>query len=228
MARKVTLLQLRTRVRQRADVENNTHVTDAEINGLINDGITQFWDQLVTEAPPDYFRKSVNLTIVPGQLAYNIPTIFPDGDFYKLRRVYVSEANRLRPLNPVQEDAVLPLIPAQQACTVRIHYIPSAPLLVSDSDEFDGVNGWDELIVLCAAIDVKNKREEDASSLLRKQAKVEERIARMAYRDAGVAERVVERKMYTPKNDPYFGMSSWLMGYRLAADTIEFYQGADY
>jgi len=37
--------------------------------------------------------------------------------------------------------------PAPTACTLRLHYIPVLTALSADTDAFDGVNGWDDVVV---------------------------------------------------------------------------------
>lgn len=226
MALSVTLAQLRTRVRQRADIENDTHVSDTELNTYINDAITHLWDMLVMAAEPDYYRQTVTLTLVPGQLAYALSSVFPAGNFYKIRQVYVQDGDRLRPIDPLQGMSVQPTVAPRAAEVLTIHYIPCATRLSLDADTFDGINGWEELVVVMAAIDVKTKREEDASLLSAKKTAMESRIASMAYRDAGSPQKVNKRRYR--RRDPFYGMSTLVSSYRLTAGYIEVYQDGYY
>lgn len=226
MAGNVALSVLRTRVRQRADIENDTHVSNTELDTYINDAITHVWDMLVMAAEPDYYRKTVTLTLVPNQLSYSLATVFPDGDFYKIRQVYVQDGDRLRPIDPLQGMSVQPCVAPRAAEVLTIQYIPKATILVADGDTFDGVNGWEELVVVMAAIDVKTKREEDASLLSAKKVAMESRIASMAYRDAGSPQKVNKRRYR--RRDPFYGMSTLVSSYRLAAGYIEVYQDGYY
>lgn len=226
MAANVTLAQLRTRVRQRADIENDTHVSNTELNTYINDAISHLWDMLVMAAEPDYYRKTVTLTLVPGQLSYALSSVFPAGDFYKIRQVYVQDGDRLRPIDPIQGMSVQPAVAPRAAEVLTIHYIPTSTVLVADGDTFDGINGWEELVVIMAAIDVKTKREEDASLLSAKKAAMESRIASMAYRDAGSPQKVNKRRFR--RRDPFYGLSTLVSSYRLAAGYIEVYQDGYY
>ncbi len=73
-----SLLQLRTRARQRADQVGSTFVTDSELTNLINLGLAELYDQVVS-AFEDYFTISTTLTVVSGSTA-PLPA-----DFYKLR-----------------------------------------------------------------------------------------------------------------------------------------------
>lgn len=92
----VTLLQLRTRARQRADMVNDTFVTDSELTSMVNSSIAELHDILVTEYSENYKVKTVLYTLGTTSAAeyggdsgndivvVDLDTIFTDLDFYKL------------------------------------------------------------------------------------------------------------------------------------------------
>jgi hypothetical protein len=199
MARTVTLTQLQTRVRQRADAEGDPHVTDAEITGLINDAYTGLYDQLILSCPPDYFRTTNTFSTANGTVSYSLPT-----DFYKVRQVYsVDESGVFRPLNQIDEVARYSYRAPDGVYSVRLDYVPVAGTLTNANDTMDGINGWDEAVVLQAAIDIKNKKEDDPGALLAKKREVEERIRKLAQRDDGSPRHIVARNNYA------LGRRSW-------------------
>jgi hypothetical protein len=90
-------------------------------------------------------------------------------------------------------------IPAPQGqFNVTMWYTPTPPKLVSGADVFDGVNGWEEYVVLSAAIKllVKQEQLEHASTLMQMKETEKERILGDASnRDAEAPERVTDATM---------------------------------
>lgn len=225
MARPVTLFDLTTRIRQAADIENDTHVTDTEIRGLINTYYPWFWDILVEDAPPDYFLTSVNFTSVPGQTDYAINTIAPAGDFYKLRGIYVVDTDgRKRAIKPVQNAELSKYKAPTAAVNLTMEYIPSATVFNSDASvdgTFDGVNGWEELLVQRIAAAIRRKRDEDEAPHLREVSELELRIRKLNNRDDGEPQRVIRRRYVDFY--PYSGQTYDIRGYRVAGNNLKLY-----
>lgn len=217
MARFVTRAALRARVRQRADVENDPHVPDTEINDLLNEKITRVWDLLVMAAPPDYYTSSIQYTTNAGQEEYDLPP-----DFYKVRRVWEVLGTRVKPLDYADDSQRHLYEVPTGGQTVRLRFIHCAPVLGDDAESFDGVNGWEELIVLDAAIDILNKQERNPAALLERRAGEERRIQGMAFRDAGSPGKI-RRKMLV---DPYTAWTGQLTAYMPLGDSICFYRQA--
>lgn len=218
MALTQTLLQLRTRLRELTDTENDTHLSNAELTSYINSAITGTYDLLVASQPSDYFMTTTTFPTVVGSDSYPLPA-----DFYKLRALYVLEQPGLyRPLMPCQEEELVELWAPTAVATLRMDYIPCATPLALDADTFDGINGWEELVLQTAAIDVKNKREEDSVQHFRKRQDLEKRVARMAYRDAGAPERVVDRNR--KRRDQFAWATQLPSKYRLQAGNIRIYE----
>jgi hypothetical protein len=90
----VTLSNLRTLVRQRADMEGSQFVTDEEIRQYCNLGYAELYDMLITNATSeDYFLNSSTVSLVSGTQLYSLPS-----DFYKLRGVDLNEGSDTFPL----------------------------------------------------------------------------------------------------------------------------------
>lgn len=93
----VSLLQIRTQARQRADMVKSKFVSDAELNGYINNSIAELHDLLITSYGDDYYMESVEFSAIQDQLDYDLPngTNYSSAKkFYKLRGVDVkSSAN---------------------------------------------------------------------------------------------------------------------------------------
>jgi hypothetical protein len=78
----VALNTLRDEARQRADQVNSEFVTDAELNGYLNNSWSELYDILVSKYNDDYFLTSTSITVTSGTDTYSLPS-----DFYKARGV---------------------------------------------------------------------------------------------------------------------------------------------
>lgn len=86
---KMTLAQIRTAARQRADFVNDDFVTDSELNSIINESLFELFDELVSTYGDDYYATvSSNYTTDGTNDAYALPT-----DFYKLLGVDLQVSN---------------------------------------------------------------------------------------------------------------------------------------
>lgn len=75
--------------------------------------------------------------------------------------------------------------------TIRLRYIPRPTTLLADSDILDGISGWDEYVIVDAAIKAMQKEESDVSVLMvQKQALLTRITAAASNRDAGEPESV--------------------------------------
>ena len=186
MAYKVTLRQLMTRARQRANDNTIQFVTDAELTDMISQSYAEFYD-LVRGSTfgGQYYRSSKNITMVAGTASYALPDDFCSvisvdcfitgtGDVGSMTRSAMrfqeEQRNMFRSwptggwdqLTPIFYDlqgSNIAFIPAPQAAhIVGLNYVPTAAVLVSaDGDSIDSINGWDEWIVLDVAIKLCQK-----------------------------------------------------------------------
>jgi hypothetical protein len=210
MARNVTRLQLRTRARQRADVENDSFVSDTEINDLINVYLAELWDILIAASPPDYYSSTWTFATTPGTVSYAVP-----GDFLALVAAYVVESGVKIPLDAVGDLDLTPLQAPTTAATVEVRYVPAPPTLSTDSDPttgtLDGVSGWDQLVTcwVARAVLVKDKR--DTSQIDAEIAHLEQRIRSNApRRHAGMPRSVQDVE----------SIGSWPFGQAVAAHQL--------
>lgn len=211
-----TLSALRSRARQRADMENSQFVADSEINQYINDAYAELYDLLVSRFEDYFLDEPVDFTITSGS-SYSLPSDFYklagidkasfNTDYYALRpfsfanRNNNTNTNKLRGINTdVQYRIVgdkIRFVPEQNAPgSYRIWYIPSYTPLSSDSDAISTVisrNNWDDYIVITAAMKMLAKEESDISVLMMERQKIEARIEEMAQnRDIGDTDRITD------------------------------------
>lgn len=83
----------------------------------------------------------------------------------------------------------------QGSLTVRIFYIPRLTELSADDDVLDGVNGWEEYVIIDAAIKAMQKEESDVSVLFAQKGAIIKRLdAEAENRDAGSPATVSETR----------------------------------
>lgn len=213
MARTRTLAELRAEVRARADIENDPHVTDAEVDRFINQSIAALHGLTVQACEGD-FISSTTIPTVAGTFQYTLPTAF-----YKLVSVEVTANGRTRMIDKwtwperaiyqdtatwngltaplsyrlIGSDAIYFAPTPDGVYSVKVWYVVCAQQLSNDADVFDGRDGWEEWVVLDAAIKAKTKSEESVTDLVRERAEVMARILpQMATKDQARPDSVVE------------------------------------
>lgn len=208
------LSSLRTRVRARADMKNSNFVEDSELNQYINSSYQELYDLLVASFEDYYTAAPTSFTISSGN-TYTLPA-----DFYKLRGVdssidgvnyYTMQpfdfANRnnfnntVGVLNSYQfqnqyrivGDKIYITPEDNAAGSYRIWYVPRATTLSTDSSTLDGINGWEEYVVVDAARKCLAKEESDTSFLVQEKEMLRQRIITMsARRDAGMPKSITD------------------------------------
>lgn len=222
-----SLSDIRLRAQQRADMVNGSFISTSEWNSLVNASASQLWDRLVEAYGSDFeVATPYSITTDGTTDRYALPT-----DFYRLLGVdlqingnsYItlwkfSFADRNRYTLPniqtlwgrtnVKYRLVggnIMFIPLPAANTVlRLWYAPRFTPLASDSDTFDGINGWEEWVVNDVAIKAKVKEESPVDDLMKLQASQEERLSHvMENRDAGAPPVTVD--VYAGNGSGYGG-----------------------
>lgn len=211
MSTTMTLAELRTATRQRADMVNSNFVSDTELNSYINQSIFELYDLLIQKYGNDYFVANPHTITTDGTSdSYSLPT-----DFYKLLGIDLALSNSndsyvtIKPFNFAERNRYAapnfqsfygitnlryrlrgnkvwftPIAEANQ--TIRVWYIPTFVTLSSDSSTFDGISGWTEYVIIDAAIKCMQKEESDVSVLVLQKAAIIQRIeAASENRDAG-------------------------------------------
>lgn len=214
MALSVSLSTLRTRVRRMADVEGDTtRFPDAELTAYINESLTWVYDLLV-EADENFYASTTPATVsvVNGVSTYALSSsvykvlgmdVSIGGEVLTLRPFEWTERNRYTSISgwSVQNPLAYQLrgnnvsfIPTPTSShTVSVYYVPAFALLSADGDTFDGVNGWEELAVIQAAIKVLRKDDRPTNELERDRDVLLSRIEAMKpSRDLGSPHRVVD------------------------------------
>ena len=198
-------------------------INDTELSRLINLRLPMLYDLLVQAQGEDYYSKRSAIPGEAGVLATVVGTSdydLPD-DFYQLISVKLAwdssdweELDRGQTLDGHRRGwwgspavwekgstksyqlagARLRLLPVPTTVTNYVLiYVPTCPELVSDTDTFDGVNGWERLIALGTALDMHGIGETDGSSIAAMYREIKEHIESIAHeRIAGLPAHVID------------------------------------
>ena len=189
---------LRTRARRRADMENSTFVTDAEVQDYLNSSIAELHDFMV-KSYEDYFvsEQTYNAPIATGGV--NLPD-----DFYKAlgvdynsggitstlkaysfteRNVYNSPyavIDRLaEPMYKVEGNKIKLVPTNSQSGTITLYYVPLPTQFSTTVTEIETIiPGYEEYVVVATAIRMLMKEESDISVLERERQQLSSRIIR--------------------------------------------------
>lgn len=204
-----TLAQLRDKVRQRADMEDDGNfIPDDELNAYINESVSELYDIILETEQSTVFVKNSPILTQVGTYAYELPS-----DFYKLTSAHYLVGGDYFPAYPADARAYAELttnppherepryyvraepgtgqkyiyvFPEVNEAVFAITYIPYAPYLELDADKFDGFNGWEEYVIVDSAVKCLSKEESDTSVLeLRRQQLVERIRSQAGYMDTG-------------------------------------------
>lgn len=222
----VTLAQLKTRARERADMENSGFISDSELVSYINASVAELYDLLVSKYGEDYFVASpYSITTTNNQDTYALPSnlykllgvdlqLDTSGNWVSLKRFEFAERNipqiwdvkfvdfiRYRLFGSNIKFSPVP----QSAQSLRLWYIPLPTALANDSDTLDGFNGYEEYVVIDTAIKMLNKEESDSTLLMAEKAAMKLRIEQMAEgRDAGQPSKIQD--ITSMSSNYYYGV----------------------
>jgi hypothetical protein len=88
--------------------------------------------------------------------------------------------------------------------SIRLTYVPRFTDLSSDTDTFDGINGWEDYVIIDAAIKMLAKEESDVSTLYQMKRDIKTRIEEMSrFRDAAQVDTI------TDVQDGYYDEWRW-------------------
>lgn len=205
----ISLLTLRTAARERADEVNSLFVSDAELTRYINSSAQELYDLLI-EANVDYATTLLPFTVSGASTSYGLPA-----DFYRLRGLDVSLNGSWVPVPHYDQmergnyqslalqrifskvyyhlfNKTLEFLPQSEAPgSYQLRYIPLMTVMSADVDTFDGYNGYEEYIIVDAAIKMKDKGESDVKVLMGQKEELKKRLqAMIPVRDYANADRV--------------------------------------
>jgi hypothetical protein len=192
-----TLLEIRTMAYQRANMEYDTgvadedrFVTDVETTREINKGYKELYGHLIRHGM--HRAESVSTVTATGAASYAMPVDFfalltvhriEDGVGYMLGR----HDHRTRPRTDLSGfpaatyrmvGTTIVFDPVPITGTYEVRYVPTPGDMSADADVMDGVLGWEEYVVLYAAVKLLQKEgSHQAAAAL--QSDMRELIARI-------------------------------------------------
>lgn len=202
-----SLSWLKTRVRQMSDMENSAFIGDLELASIINDSVKKLYDILVA-SNEDYNTLITTISITSGNTTalpvscYKVRGVDArvSGEWTSIKRFQFQERSNYkwqRTYRPVTYRLVsndLHILPEDEAIgDYRIWYVPEQVDLVDDLDTIDGKNGFEEYVILDAAIKCRIKEESDTRELEQAKNEALSRVTAMAQeRDYGGADRIAD------------------------------------
>lgn len=174
MTASVTFGIIKSRIRFEADFENATAavVDPTRLNEVANAALRRVWSLLLRHRP-DHCLTEAALATTPNSPTVNLPAAFQqlrlleilDGaNHVPLSSYALSEQWRLQqagaPASPADiryriQGATLKLAPTPAAAyTLRLYYLPTFTPLSLDADTFDGINGFEDLVVAEGVLDL--------------------------------------------------------------------------
>lgn len=203
MAKAVQLSQLRLDARLYADERPggaDAYITDDELDRLINLELDGLYDLLVQAGGHELYRSSATITTAAGTPSYALPA-----DYYQTQEVTVHWSAHQQedvpdmhrrdmaglntwgswgshtPKGYRVEGTSLVLAPTPtSAVTVVVGYVPVRADLVDGTDTFDGVNGWEKLVALRVAAQMREIQEQSSGDLEERARREEARVEQMA------------------------------------------------
>ena len=196
---------------------------DPEVNMYIYQSWCALYDFLTSKNQDYYLSTFPTFNTVINVTSYALPA-----DFYKVRGVDVTVNGFARALSQWRFEererynyygtwnTGLPIayhivngqiqfkpLPAG-VYPVALYYYPTAPQLIGDGDTINGVDGFEEWVVIDAAIKILTKDDRDVSVLSSERDRVLARVGTMmSNQDAGEPTRILRRKLVN------FGPQSW-------------------
>jgi glycogen debranching enzyme len=232
VASSVTLAQLRLNARLYADQRpgsSTSFIWETELTGLVNAKARELYDMLVEARGSDYYATEGTIAIVAGTTRYSLPA-----DFYQLSSVtlewtdndqeLVFPVGSTRERNNFQNQAGSDRVWSRQSrkgyklrasqieflpepssdVTCRLQYVPTYTAMSADGDTFDGINGWEKMLALGVAMEMRVIEKRSATDLAGLYAEQIARIETMkSERDAEAPKEVVDVRRMRGRNGLY-------------------------
>lgn len=193
------------------------------LDTLINLRLASLYDMLVAARGHEYYAADAAITTIPGTATYSLGALTPpfyqlldlriEWDTQNIEAVkdtsvyersnyqnwlqtwsrWSPKAYRLRGTQTASAST-LELFPTPNvAVLMRARYIPAFVALADDAATFDSVNGWEVLVALGVAIDMRMAADKDYRQHANRYAEEFERIRGLAdQRSANMPPRIVD------------------------------------
>jgi hypothetical protein len=234
MARSVLASELIQRGREAADRMNDTNVTDTWLYQQATALVARLWDILTMKGLGGEGIKTVYLSTVANQQDYLLsgaiwkPTPAGVGaalaDFYKVKTLYCNDGNGLyRPVSRVSPSEEYGLKAPGSVFSLKLCYLPCAPVFTTGAESFDGINGYEEWIVQGIAYAIKTKQNDDGGPHKGLQREIEQQIETAANRNMDEPPRIIQRRAGRAWASKILPWSGGVGGWDLRGSNIELY-----
>ncbi len=195
MSRLVSLAEVISSARQLADATGTTgegFIENPDLTAWANEELGHYHSLLV-QAEPDRFRESVSYT-ADGSASYDLPADFLSDLF--VERVEGTERYNVPRLMPHERNDYghgsgeaqgyeivgdeLRLYPLPSSGTYNLIYVTRAPVLAQDEDTFDGVGGWESMVIFGLALRIGIKEAVNRLDIERQRDRIEAHIRNAA------------------------------------------------
>lgn len=221
MANQVTLGDLKARALDRADMTNSSFIETARLRDYLNAGGSELYNILVRVYGDDYFFKKDTIVTVANQEEYNLPPDFykltalwlvlgsgNNTQRRELKRFMYSDVgtdhdhslslSTQLPRYRLTQNNLFLFPKPDGGKTIEFWYVPQYQKMIADTDSVNlGIptlpNGWEEYLVVWAAIKCLEKEESDTRDLKQDLADLRSQFINTAPdRDTKEGERVVD------------------------------------
>ena len=203
---------------------NDTNITDAWLYQQASVLVAQLWDKIINAGLGGEGIKTVYLSTVANQQEYSLdaaiwrPTVGGAGaalaDFYKVKTLYCNDGNNLfRPILRAGPSEQYALKAPGSPLTMKLCYLPAAPVFTSGAEVFDGINGYEGYVTQGIAYAIKLKQQDDGGPHKGLMREIEEQIKDSANRNMDTPPRIVRRRAqsrWANRTLPYTGgVGAW-------------------
>lgn len=204
MARNVTAAQIIDQARGLADQKRSTFVKADEALANFRAHYGEWFDLIIQE-DPDFFPAIAYTIPITGATSYAVPADFGsvvgvdryEGVWIALEPFQITERNLVDagtggPATRYRMNGEnVELRPTPGSGTYRLVYHASPDAIDDDTFEVNGVAGWERLLVLSVAIDMKLKEGTDASALMAERGRFwDGLLARISRRQSTAPKRI--------------------------------------
>lgn len=201
-------------------VDSDASANAISLDSIINLKLASFYDLLVVARGHENYTTDYSFSTVAGTATYALPSDFYQ--LLTVHLIWQANELEVIPATSVRErldyqnwnntwsrwspkayrlrgtqtaaGSTLEIFPnPTTVVSASVRYIPEFAPLVTDTDTFDSVNGWENLVAIAAAIDLKTFAEKPLGNLPGLLEKEEARIRGLAdQRSANEAAQVVD------------------------------------
>lgn len=217
------------------EMENATGTTGFAVTNRIQDAFNQGLARLhytLADGDFDWWTETATIPVVADTATYGLPngTLYSSApQFYKMKVLYLVDADKLYPLPKFQEQEIVgwDATGPRTSATLRMHYIPAyVPIARGDwsatNISYPYPPGWEDYVACFIAnrLAIRDEQYERAMALsAERDAVLGHIIAHVAPRDIGMPDRVVDvSQRWSSQLHWYYNQN---YAYRLRGDNLE-------